>query len=87
MRRNCRKTCRHAFCAFLSVCVSWWGCGVLPLWPDRGLQSGSKRANAKILENYPQMVVFFDKTPEKVALKPKLFLLYLPFLCALLVLF
>ena len=27
------------------------GGGVLPLWPDRGVQSGLKRAKTKILKN------------------------------------
>ena len=46
----------NAFCAF-PVCMwfSWWGCGVLPLWPDRGFTNrGQRGQNAKILENYPQ---------------------------------
>ena len=41
--------------------------GVLSLWPNRGVHSGSKRAKAKVLKNYPQMVVFFNNNPHMVA--------------------
>ena len=55
------KTAVQALCSNEFCAEAARGGGVLPLWPDRGVQSGLKRAKAKIFEKYPQMVVSFYK--------------------------
>ena len=36
--------------------------GVLPMWPDRGVQSGLKRVKAEILKNTLKWQYLFTKT-------------------------